>query len=118
MFLGKTLESDEYLVGTRQGVHTTRTVRRMREDLRKSRDAVENMKGVPWNMLTTIGRPRKAIIADGVDRAAPGVPKASSISRCSRRAQARDGQRREEAERRSSASPRGKEGESRGDSSP
>ena len=63
------------LVGTRQGVHTTRTVRRMREDLRKSREAVENMKGVPWNMLTTIGRPRKAIIADGVDRAAPGVPK-------------------------------------------
>eukprot|EP00434_Breviolum_minutum_P036168 symbB.v1.2.032038.t1/scaffold3793.1/size50245/2 len=75
VFLGKTLESDEYLVGTRQGVHTTRTVRRMREDLRKSREAVENMKGVPWNMLTTIGRPRKAIIADGVDRAAPGVPK-------------------------------------------
>ena len=34
MFLGKTLSSDEFLIGTKQGVHTCRTVKRLTEELR------------------------------------------------------------------------------------
>ena len=79
VFLGKTLESDEFLVGTSQGIHTARTVRRMRDDLRRSREAVENMRGVPWNMLTTIGRPRKVIFDDG-GRVAPATPKPATTA--------------------------------------
>ena len=79
VFLGKTLESDEFLVETSQGIHTARTVRRMRDDLRRSREAVENMRGVPWNMLTTIGRPRKVLFDDG-GRVVPATPKPATTA--------------------------------------
>ena len=61
VFLGKTNESDEFLLGTRRGVHTARTVKRLREELRISEELVAEMKGVPWNTGTAIGRPRRPL---------------------------------------------------------
>lgn len=59
--MGKTNESDEFLLGTRRGVHTARTVKRLREELRISEELVAEMKGVPWNTGTAIGRPRRPL---------------------------------------------------------
>ena len=72
MFVGKSNDSDEYLLATKKGVHTARTVRRLREELRNPKEMIEDIKGVPWNTMTSIGRPRK--ITEWTV-AAPSTPK-------------------------------------------
>ena len=61
IFVGKTNESDEFLLATKRGVHTARTVKRLREELRISEELMAEIKGVPWNTGTSIGRPRRPL---------------------------------------------------------
>ena len=59
------MTSNEYLLGTEEGTVTARSVRRLADSSRRyNRELMEKMIGVPWDMGTTIGRPkRKADIA-------------------------------------------------------
>ena len=52
VFVGKSNDSDEYLLATKKGVHTARTVRRLREEMRNPKEMIEDIKGVPWNTMT------------------------------------------------------------------
>ena len=65
IFLGRSVTSNEYLLGTEDGTVTARSVRRLADSSRRyNRELMEKMIGVPWDMGTTIGRPkRKAEIA-------------------------------------------------------
>ena len=62
MFLGKTLNSDELLIGTKYGTHTCRTVKRLVEEMRNPKDMINEVVGVPWDTKTSIGRPRRSIV--------------------------------------------------------
>ena len=66
IFLGKMNETDEFLIGTPRGVHSARSIRRLEMRLTWSSDLVKDLRGVPWNRETTIGRPRR-IVANGGD---------------------------------------------------
>ena len=48
MFLGKTLSSDEFLIGTKQGIHTCRTVKRLVAEMRNPKEWINEVIGVPW----------------------------------------------------------------------
>ena len=77
VFLGKMNETDEFLVGNGKGVFSARSVRRLEERKRWSVEAVTSFRGVPWNRETTIGRPRKAVVAPETPQAlaSPSTPK-------------------------------------------
>ena len=59
IFLGRTTEGNEALVGTKDGVYTARCFRRRMESDRWSVAAVEHLKGLPCDTLTGVGRPKK-----------------------------------------------------------
>ena len=106
IFLGKTNESDEYLVGTKYGVHTTRTVKRMREELRNPKELMDSMKGVPWNTHTSIGRPRKMITEvkaiatpkPATEGTVPGEPKPEMVKGSARKIEDQKGGEKREGE--------------------
>eukprot|EP00435_Cladocopium_sp_Y103_P016734 s3384_g4.t1 len=75
VFLGKVNETDEFLVGNSKGVHSVRTVRRLTTQRRWNADLIQNFRGVPWNRETTIGRPRKPLVAPTTPQPAPTTPK-------------------------------------------
>ncbi|CAK0850526.1 unnamed protein product, partial [Prorocentrum cordatum] len=59
VFLGKTYESDEFLMGTSNGVHLVRTVRRLPEEDQCDPELVAKIVGVPWDRgIGQIGRPK------------------------------------------------------------
>ena len=62
VFLGKMTESDEFLLGSKRGVHAARTVRRLPIEHRNAAEMIKELRGVPWDTMTSIGRPRKPII--------------------------------------------------------
>ena len=89
IWLGKQLDSDEHLIGTKDGVFSCRTVKRLSEYLQINKTILEEMVGVPWDRAAgrLIGRPRKQqpALMPGVpavgaqpqppaDAAAPGTP--------------------------------------------
>ncbi|CAK0831086.1 unnamed protein product, partial [Prorocentrum cordatum] len=59
IFLGKTYESDEFLMRTSSGVHLVRAVRRLPEEDQCDLELVAKMVGVPWDRgIGQIGRPK------------------------------------------------------------
>ncbi|CAK0818910.1 unnamed protein product [Prorocentrum cordatum] len=59
IFLGKTYESDEFLMGASSGVHLVRTVRRLPEEDQCDLELVAKMVGAPWDRgIGQIGRPK------------------------------------------------------------
>ena len=61
MFLGKTYESDTFLMGTATGVHLARTVRRLPEGEQADGNLAVTLQGTPWDRkIGQIGRPKKA----------------------------------------------------------
>ncbi|CAK0871316.1 unnamed protein product, partial [Prorocentrum cordatum] len=69
IFLGKTYESDEFLMGTSSGVHLVRTVRRLPEENQSDLELVAKMVGVPWDRgIGQIGRPKgkKVVVVPAV----------------------------------------------------
>ena len=61
LWLGKSLQSDEHLIGTEQGIRRCRTIWRRPENKRWDRKLFDNFKGTPW-------QPR------GGPTAVPGAP--------------------------------------------
>ena len=62
IFLGKTYESDEFLMGTSLGVHLVRTIRRLPVEDQADKDLLSTIVGVPWDRkIGQIGRPKKEI---------------------------------------------------------
>ena len=62
IWLGKTLDSDEHLFGTDEGVFTTRKVKRDPDSSQRRGDLVKKFQGTPWDRLAgkPVARPRKA----------------------------------------------------------
>ncbi|CAK0814682.1 unnamed protein product, partial [Prorocentrum cordatum] len=59
IFLGKTYESDEFLMGASSGVQLVRAVRRLPEEGQCDLELVAKMVGVPWGRgIGQIGRPK------------------------------------------------------------
>ncbi|CAK0836500.1 unnamed protein product, partial [Prorocentrum cordatum] len=64
VFLGKTYESDEFLMGTSSGVHFVRTARRLPEEDQCDLELVAKVVGVPWDRgIGQIGRPKGKRVA-------------------------------------------------------
>lgn len=72
LWLGRSVTSNAMLVGTPDGVMTTRTVRRLIADDRLDKSLLETLRGVPWGTQFQIGRPRAQIVAPVGDGGAPG----------------------------------------------
>eukprot|EP00969_Alexandrium_andersonii_P266997 11799457-Alexandrium_andersonii.AAC.1 len=49
VILGKTEESDEFLISASSGVVAARTVRKMSEESRYSLDLLSEFRGLPWD---------------------------------------------------------------------
>ena len=65
IWLGRTEESDEHLVGTSRGVQRCRTVRRREESNQWDHRLFAEVKGVPWNLTLEAvarGRPKKVFV--------------------------------------------------------
>ncbi len=61
IFLGKTYESDEFLMGTALGVVLVRSVRRLPTQGQADKDLFSSFVGAPWGRkVGQTGRPRKA----------------------------------------------------------
>ena len=67
LWLGKSLQSDEHLIGTEQGIRRCRTIWRRPEDKRWDRKLFDNFKGTPW-------QPRGGPTAVPGAPATPGLP--------------------------------------------
>ena len=64
IYLGRSVTSNEYLLGTPDGTVSARSVRRFADSAKAhDRDLLEAMIGVPWDQGTTIGRPKRKIEA-------------------------------------------------------
>ena len=64
IYLGRSVTSNEYLLGTPDGTVSARSVRRFADSAKThDRDLLEAMIGVPWDQGTTIGRPKRKIEA-------------------------------------------------------
>eukprot|EP00435_Cladocopium_sp_Y103_P027470 s353_g6.t1 len=64
IFLGRSVTSNEYLLGTEEGAIPARTLRRLADPSRRhNKDLLEKMIGVPWDQGTTIGRPKRKLEA-------------------------------------------------------
>ena len=61
IFLGRSISSNEYLVGTEDGVITGRSLRRLPPSRRHDKELLEKMVGVPWDFGTTINRPKRRL---------------------------------------------------------
>ena len=62
IFLGRSVTSTEYLLGTEEGTVSARSVRRFVDSGRRHDKALlSKMVGVPWDQGTTIGRPKRQI---------------------------------------------------------
>ena len=61
IWLGRTIQSDEHLFGSNEGVFTTRTVKRVPVTDQARTDLVKDLKGTPWDRYVgrPMGRPRK-----------------------------------------------------------
>ena len=68
IFVGRSVTSNEYLLGTEEGTISARSVRRFADSSKRyDRELMANVIGVPWGQGTTIGRPKRK--ADALARA-------------------------------------------------
>lgn len=76
IWLGKTFDSDEHLIGTKDGVFSARTVRRLEASRRADRELLTAMKGLPWNREEgrPIGRPPRVLTAAAAPRQGDPAP--------------------------------------------
>ena len=65
IFLGRTLQSAEYLFGTKDGVYTARSLRRLPPGQRANRELMANFVGLPWDTKTTLRGPRRLTTSTG-----------------------------------------------------
>eukprot|EP00971_Amphidinium_carterae_P294591 5849396-Amphidinium_carterae.1 len=76
LYLGRMAASEEHIVGTRAGIVTCRTVRRLPEDEQHDRQLLLGMTGVPWDMRGKLAAqpPTERTPGTPSSRAIPGTP--------------------------------------------
>eukprot|EP00439_Symbiodinium_sp_Y106_P052723 s3817_g7.t1 len=65
IFLGRTLQSAEYLFGTKDGVYTARSLRRLPPGQRANKELMAGFVGLPWDTKTTLRGPRRLTTSTG-----------------------------------------------------
>ena len=67
IFLGKTYESDTFLMGTPIGVHLARTVRRLPANDQADDELMATIQGTPWDRkIGQIGRPKREALPQAI----------------------------------------------------
>ena len=65
IFLGRTLQSTEYLFGAADGVHTARSLRRLPLPQRANKELMATFAGLPWDTKTSLKGPRRLPLSSG-----------------------------------------------------
>ncbi|CAE7029215.1 GIP [Symbiodinium sp. CCMP2592] len=82
IFLGRTLQSSEYLFGTPDGVYTARSLRRLPVGRGADKELMATFLGLPCDTKTTLKGPRKlAVSSGGREAVAAGEPAQHDESR-------------------------------------
>ena len=56
IWLGRALDSDEHIIGTKDGIMMTRSVKRLDDHQRWQQSVLLSVKGVPWDITGNMGR--------------------------------------------------------------